>query len=60
VKSEHDREKQAGEGDDPGAAEGLNVPAWALALRGLYQQVVEEPLPEALASLIARLDGEGP
>jgi len=26
----------------------------------LYQQVVEEPLPDALAALIARLDGEGP
>ena len=34
------------------------APEWAEALRDLYQGVVEEPLPPALADLIARLDEE--
>jgi len=58
VNSGHNRQDQ-GE-DDPGASSEESTPPWACALRDLYQQVVEEPLPDALAALIARLDGEGP
>jgi hypothetical protein len=32
---------------------------WAEPLRAMYQQVVEEPLPDFLADLIKRLDEEG-
>lgn len=35
-------------------------PAWAPELRALYQSVVDEPLPDALAELLARLDQTPP
>jgi len=57
VNSEHNQEDQARDQTNT-AAEHPIPPPWASALRDLYQQVVEEPLPEALADLLARLDRE--
>lgn len=34
-------------------------PDWAKGLRQLYDSVVEEPLPDAFADLIAQLDKTG-
>lgn len=34
----------------------LGAPEWAKPLRRLYQSVVEEPLPDSFADLLARLD----
>lgn len=57
--------------DDPASAEPMpqdakdgrakdgwaeDAPAWAAPLRDMYQQVVEEPLPDFLADLLFRLD----
>jgi hypothetical protein len=33
-------------------------PEWAKGLRRLYNSVVEEPLPDSFADLIAKLDSE--
>lgn len=33
-------------------------PEWAQGLKKLYDSVVEEPLPDDLAALLARLDDE--
>lgn len=38
--------------------EGEDAPPWAAPLRDLYQQVVEEPLPDFLSDLLSRLDRE--
>jgi len=50
-------------GDSKGAetVEGqqVEVPPWAEGLRDLYQQVVDEPMPDFLAQLLARLDRDG-
>jgi hypothetical protein len=35
-------------------------PAWTEGLKRLYDSVVEEPLPEDLANLLAQLDKEDP
>lgn len=35
---------------------GGRKPEWAEGLKRLYDSVVEEPLPDDLASLLARLD----
>ena len=32
------------------------LPAWAGELRALYNAVVEEPLPDSFADLLAKLD----
>lgn len=32
------------------------APPWAAPLRDMYQQVVEEPLPDFLSDLLSRLD----
>lgn len=37
-------------------AEQGEAPAWAAPLRDMYQQVVEEPLPDFLSDLLSRLD----
>ena len=34
-------------------------PQWADGLRRLYDAVVDEPLPDDLAALLARLDSDG-
>ncbi|WP_337192949.1 NepR family anti-sigma factor [Alteraurantiacibacter buctensis] len=34
-------------------------PEWAQGLKKLYDSVVEEPLPDDLTALLARLDDEG-
>jgi len=39
-------------------SEGEEAPPWAAPLRDLYQQVVEEPLPDFLSDLLSRLDRE--
>jgi len=68
VNSEHNQEDQARNHrntatehpitPDASPVETEPAPPWASALRDLYQQVVEEPLPDALADLLARLDRE--
>jgi len=35
-------------------------PQWADGLKRLYDSVVDEPLPDDLAALLARLDGDNP
>ncbi|HWU02104.1 MAG TPA: NepR family anti-sigma factor [Novosphingobium sp.] len=47
----------AHEPDAPGAP-GAPQPGWTTALRRMYRDVVDEPLPDTLAALIARLDRE--
>lgn len=37
---------------------GGRKPEWAQGLKKLYDSVVEEPLPDDLAALLARLDAE--
>ncbi len=37
---------------------GARKPEWAEGLKKLYDSVVEEPLPDDLADLLARLDNE--
>ena len=39
---------------------GGRKPEWAQGLKRLYDSVVEEPLPDDLAALLARLDQESP
>lgn len=34
-------------------------PEWAKGLKRLYNSVVEEPLPDSFADLIAKLDSDG-
>lgn len=34
-------------------------PEWASGLKRLYDQVVEEPLPDAFRELLAKLDDSG-
>jgi len=65
VNSEHNQEDQARDHTNTAAEHPITTdtppvetPPWASALRDLYQQVVEEPLPDALAELLARLDRE--
>lgn len=41
-----------------GATAGKRKPDWAQGLKKLYDSVVEEPLPDELAALLARLDDE--
>lgn len=41
-----------------GATGGKRKPDWAQGLKKLYDSVVEEPLPDELAALLARLDDE--
>ena len=43
-----------------GSRPGGNKPEWAQGLKKLYDSVVEEPLPDDLAALLARLDQDGP
>jgi len=43
---------------DPPARSGAQPPEWAGALRQMYDAVVEEPLPEGIAQLLARLDAQ--
>jgi hypothetical protein len=38
---------------------GGRKPEWAQGLKKLYDSVVEEPLPDDLAALLARFDEEG-
>lgn len=42
-----------------GSRPGGRKPEWAQGLKKLYDSVVEEPLPDDLAALLARLDEEG-
>lgn len=37
----------------------VNKPDWANGLKQFYDSVVDEPLPDDLASLLAKLDGDG-
>jgi hypothetical protein len=52
---------KANENKDADKVEGqqVEVPPWAEGLRDLYQQVVDEPMPDFLAQLLARLDRDG-
>lgn len=69
VNNEHNREDQTanpsmrieGETENPMTEDHPPAHAhpWASALRDLYHQVVEEPLPPSLADLLARLDDAG-
>ena len=34
-----------------------SAPDWASGLRRLYDQVVEEPLPDSFSQLLSKLDG---
>lgn len=44
-------------GNDGGVEGGMDeAPPWAAPLRDMYQQVVEEPLPDFLSDLLSRLD----
>jgi len=45
---------ETGDGQDKEAPD--EAPPWAAPLRDLYQQVVEEPLPDFLSDLLSRLD----
>ncbi|MBW8783783.1 MAG: hypothetical protein JF593_03965 [Novosphingobium sp.] len=40
----------------PGRGKTQRHPDWAKGLRQLYDSVVEEPLPESFADLLAKLD----
>ena len=43
---------------EPPAGQGPQPPEWAGALRQMYDAVVEEPLPDGIAQLLARLDAQ--
>jgi hypothetical protein len=51
-----DEEESGGEEGFPPARRHYQ-PAWAGELRALYNAVVEEPLPDSFADLLAKLDG---
>lgn len=40
----------------PGKSTSDEAPPWAAPLRDMYQQVVDEPLPDFLSDLLSRLD----
>ena len=46
------------QGKGRSAGGGARKPEWADGLKKLYDSVVEEPLPDDLAALLARLDAE--
>ena len=39
-------------------SEGKEKPDWATGLKQLYDEVVEEPLPDAFKDLLAQLDAD--
>ena len=43
-------------GKQAGSSRPARAPEWAEGLKRLYDSVVDEPLPDDLASLLARLD----
>ncbi|WJS98748.1 NepR family anti-sigma factor [Novosphingobium humi] len=53
AKPEAGPETAKGDKKDGGMDE---APPWAAPLRDMYQQVVEEPLPDFLSDLLSRLD----
>ncbi len=45
-------------GDTLGTRDAEHAPAWANGLKQLYDDVVEEPLPDAFKDLLAQLDAD--
>ena len=52
------REQEMTMRDKGRSTSGAKKPEWAQGLKKLYDSVVEEPLPDDLAALLARLDEE--